>query len=158
MYVSDTKVKISGFVLEKKILIFENTQCFTDVYCTWNLQTKIYILEWRQVVVTKLPVVSCHIVAVYPKHWSSIIIYSPWLSFQTWLFPSVKHKLWKIHFGDLHLFVYIINVNGSKTTSLTSKYHLLSLTKKTAQFGTTWGWVNDDRFFIFGWTIPLSSK
>ncbi len=23
------------------------------------------------------------------------------------------------------------------------------------RFGTTWGWVNDDRFFIFGWTIPL---
>ncbi len=25
------------------------------------------------------------------------------------------------------------------------------------RFGTTWGWVNDDRIFIFGWTIPLSS-
>ncbi len=24
-------------------------------------------------------------------------------------------------------------------------------------FGTTWGWVNDDRIFIFGWTIPLSA-
>ncbi len=23
-------------------------------------------------------------------------------------------------------------------------------------FGTTWGWVNDDTIFIFGWTIPLS--
>ncbi len=23
------------------------------------------------------------------------------------------------------------------------------------RFGTTWGWVNDDRIFIFGWTIPL---
>ncbi len=22
-------------------------------------------------------------------------------------------------------------------------------------FGTTWGWVNDDRIFIFGWTVPL---
>ncbi len=23
------------------------------------------------------------------------------------------------------------------------------------RFGTTWGWVNDDRIFIFAWTIPL---
>ncbi len=23
------------------------------------------------------------------------------------------------------------------------------------RFGTTWGWVNDDTIFIFGWTIPL---
>ncbi len=23
------------------------------------------------------------------------------------------------------------------------------------RFGTTWGGVNDDRIFIFGWTIPL---
>ncbi len=26
------------------------------------------------------------------------------------------------------------------------------------RFGTTWGWVNDDRIFIFGWTIPLSTQ
>ncbi len=25
------------------------------------------------------------------------------------------------------------------------------------RFGTTWGWVNDDRIFIFGWTIPLTT-
>ncbi len=25
------------------------------------------------------------------------------------------------------------------------------------RFGTTWGWVNDDRIFIFGWSIPLKS-
>ncbi len=25
------------------------------------------------------------------------------------------------------------------------------------RFGITWGWVNDDRIFIFGWTIPLTS-
>ncbi len=24
------------------------------------------------------------------------------------------------------------------------------------RFGTTWGWVNDDRIFIFGWTILLN--
>jgi len=26
------------------------------------------------------------------------------------------------------------------------------------RFGTTWGGLNDDRIFIFGWTIPLSEK
>ncbi len=26
------------------------------------------------------------------------------------------------------------------------------------RFETTWGWVNDDRIFIFGWTIPLRCK
>ncbi len=26
----------------------------------------------------------------------------------------------------------------------------------TGLFGTTWGWVKDDKMFIFGWTIPLS--
>ncbi len=25
------------------------------------------------------------------------------------------------------------------------------------RFGTTWGWVNNDIIFIFGWTIPLRS-
>ncbi len=24
------------------------------------------------------------------------------------------------------------------------------------RFGNTWGWVNDDRIFLLGWTIPLS--
>ncbi len=26
------------------------------------------------------------------------------------------------------------------------------------RFGNTWGWVNDDRIFIFGWTIPLNRE
>ncbi len=25
------------------------------------------------------------------------------------------------------------------------------------RFGTTWGWVNDNRIYIFGWTFPLMS-
>ncbi len=27
--------------------------------------------------------------------------------------------------------------------------------RNSYRFGTTWGWVNDDIIFIFGWTIPL---
>ncbi len=36
-----------------------------------------------------------------------------------------------------------------------SKYLLLCSTKERNpyKFGRTWGWVNDDRIFIFGWTI-----
>jgi len=39
-----------------------------------------------------------------------------------------------------------------------SKYLPLSSAEQinTLRFGTTWGWVNTDRIFIFGWTNPLS--
>ncbi len=40
---------------------------------------------------------------------------------------------------------------------LSSKYlSLCSAEQRNLyRFGTTWGWVNDDRIFLFGWTIPL---
>ncbi len=40
------------------------------------------------------------------------------------------------------------------------KYILSCLTedRNSYRFGTTWGWVNDNRINIFGWTIPLRSK
>ncbi len=31
----------------------------------------------------------------------------------------------------------------------------LSQQRNSYRFGTIWGWVNDDRIYIFGWTIPL---
>ncbi len=48
--------------------------------------------------------------------------------------------------GDLQLFDY----------QLSSKYLLLcsALERHSYRFGTTRGWVNDDTFLIFGWTIP----
>ncbi len=30
--------------------------------------------------------------------------------------------------------------------------------RNSYRFGTTWGWVNNDRIFIFGWTVPLNVK
>ncbi len=41
--------------------------------------------------------------------------------------------------------------------SLVTKYiPLCSAEQRNSyRFGTTWGWVNDDRIFIFGWTILL---
>ncbi len=36
------------------------------------------------------------------------------------------------------------------------KYHVLCSEERNAyRIGTTWGWANDDRIFIFGWTAPL---
>ncbi len=58
-------------------------------------------------------------------------------------------------------FVPTMEVNGAPKQpgyKLSSKYlPLCSAEQRNSyRFGTTWGWVNDDRIFIFGWTIPLS--
>ncbi len=47
---------------------------------------------------------------------------------------------------------------GTERVCLPTKYLLLCSTeeRKSYWFETTWGWVNDDRIFIYGWTIPLS--
>ncbi len=44
-----------------------------------------------------------------------------------------------------------------KTAWLQTFFKISSAEQRNSyRFGTTWGWVNDDRIFIFGWTIPLS--
>ncbi len=53
-----------------------------------------------------------------------------------------------------------MEVNGAPKQlvyTLSSKYLPLCSTEQrnSHRFGTSWGWVNDDRMFIFGWTIPL---
>ncbi len=53
-----------------------------------------------------------------------------------------------------------MEVNGAPKQlgyKLSSKYlPLCSAEQRNSyRFGTTWGWVNDDRIFIFGRTIPL---
>ncbi len=63
---------------------------------------------------------------------------------------------------DFHsIFFPTMEVNGAPEQpgyKLSSKYlPLCSAEQRNSyRFGTTWGWVNDDRIFIFGWTIPLS--
>ncbi len=52
-----------------------------------------------------------------------------------------------------------MQVNGAPKQpdyKLSSKYLPLCSAEQRYRSGTTWGWVNDDRIFIFGWTIPLS--
>ncbi len=56
-----------------------------------------------------------------------------------------------------------MEVNGAPKQpgyKLSSKYLPLCSAEQrhSYRFGTTWGWVNDDSIFIFGWTIPLSIK
>ncbi len=56
-----------------------------------------------------------------------------------------------------------MEVNGAPKQcgyKLSSKYLPVCSEEQTHsyRFGTTWDWVNDDRIFIFGWTIPLSVK
>ncbi len=58
------------------------------------------------------------------------------------------------------VFFPTMEVNGAPKQpgyKLSSKYlPLCSAEQRNSyRFGTTWGWVNDDRIFIFGWTIPL---
>ncbi len=52
-----------------------------------------------------------------------------------------------------------MEVNGAPKQpgyKLSSKYlPLCSEQTHSYRFGSTWGWVNDDRIFIFGWTVPL---
>ncbi len=60
------------------------------------------------------------------------------------------------------IFFPTMEVNGAPKQpdyKLSSKYLPLCSTEQrnSYRFGSTWGWVNDYRIFIFGWTIPLSS-
>jgi len=53
-----------------------------------------------------------------------------------------------------------MEVNGAKQlfgSNPSSKYlQLCSADERNSyRFATTWGWVNDGRIFIFGWSIPL---
>ncbi len=63
---------------------------------------------------------------------------------------------------DFHsIFFPTMEVNGAPKQpvyKLSSKYlPLCSAEQRNSyRFGPTWGWVNDDRIFIFGWTIPLA--
>ncbi len=46
---------------------------------------------------------------------------------------------------------------GSESSRISSKYLNLCSEdeRRSCGFGTTWGWVINDRIYIFGWTIPL---
>ncbi len=63
-----------------------------------------------------------------------------------------KNTFWRI--VQLILFMLdIINFNCMDEKSTEMPFKISS--RKSYRFGTTGGWANDDRIFIFVWTIPL---
>ncbi len=80
------------------------------------------------------------------------------------LFCWTQRKIfWRMReteqFWIIVLFFPTMEVNGAPKQpdyKLSSKYlPLCSEQTHSYRFGTTWGWVNDDRIIIFGWTVPL---
>ncbi len=101
------------------------------------------------------------------------MIYSPsssykpvWMYLFCWTQRKIFWTMWETEqfWGtiDFHsIFFSTMEVNGAPKQpgyKLSSKYiPLCSAEQRNSyRFGTTWGWVNDDRIKIFGWTIPLS--
>ncbi len=101
---------------------------------------------------------------------NSVIIYSPSSSKPVWmyLFCWTQRKIfWRMFVTrlfwatiDFHWKKNILRVNGAPELLCfphSSEYLPLSSAEQihSYRFGTT-GWINDDRIFIFGWTVPLS--
>ncbi len=109
---------------------------------------------------------------VHPKNENSVIIYSPsnsskpvWMSLFCWTQRKIfwrmreTEQFWGTIDFHIILFSYTMEVNGAPKQpgyKLSSKYLPLCSAEQrhSYRFGTTWGWVNDDRIFIFGWTSP----
>ncbi len=87
------------------------------------------------------------------------------MSLFCWTQRKIFWRMWETEqfWGtiDFHsIFFPTMEVNGAPKQpgyKLSSKYlPLCSAEQRNSyRFGTTWGRVNDDRIFIFGWTIPL---
>ncbi len=62
-------------------------------------------------------------------------------------------------FWALNIVVPLLSMQGQKALSYFFIKKYLNLCSEdewmSYGFGTTWGWVINDRIFIFGWTIPL---
>ncbi len=62
-------------------------------------------------------------------------------------------------FCALTLVVPLLSMEGKRALGFHQKYLNLCSEDELRSYGfvTTWGWVINDRIFIFGWTIPLIS-
>ncbi len=88
------------------------------------------------------------------------------MSLFCWTQRKIFWRMWKTEqfLGtiDFHsIFFPSMEVNGAPKQpgyKRSSKYLPLCSTEQrnSYRFGTNWGWVNDDRMFNFGWTIPSS--
>ncbi len=87
------------------------------------------------------------------------------MSLFCWTQRKIFWRMWETEqfWGtiDFHnIYFPSMEVNGAPKQlgyKLSSKYlHLCSAEQRYSyRFGNTWGWVNDDRIFIFWWTFPL---
>ncbi len=64
-----------------------------------------------------------------------------------------------LHFWALNVSVALLSMQSQKALGFHQKYlNLYSEDERRSYgFGTTWGWVINDRIIIFGWTIPWTS-
>ncbi len=60
-------------------------------------------------------------------------------------------------FWALNMSVVLLSMQDQKALGFHQKYLNLCYEdeRRSYGFGMTWGWVINDRIFIFGWTIPL---
>ncbi len=76
------------------------------------------------------------------------------------LFQNLKNYLSAYCLNRLlhvNVSVALLSTEGQKALGFHKKYlNLCSVDEQRSYgFGMTWGWVINDRIFIFGWTIPL---
>ncbi len=66
------------------------------------------------------------------------------------------------HWVSLFIYLYLLwKSMGTNTVWLTTFLHITNNMSSAEDIhsyrsGTTWGWINDDRIFIFGWNILLN--
>ncbi len=61
-----------------------------------------------------------------------------------------------LHFWALNVSVALLSMQGKKAWFHQKYLNMCSKDELSSyRFGTIWGWVINDRIFIFGWTIPL---
>jgi len=113
-----------------------NQQLFS-IFCGWRL------FKWGPLWLHK-------VCKICPRHKSFIFIaiYSYW----NWS-PG---RGWSLYFYSNMVFRLFTPPLTSIVWRKESFIKILSQ-KKEYSFRMTWGWVNDDRFFIFGWTVPLKT-
>ncbi len=93
---------------------------------------------------------------------SQVVSKPVWMSLFCWTQRKIFWRMWENRAALDHSICFPTEeVNGVPKQpgyKLSSKYlPLYSAEQRNSyRFGTTWGWVNDDRIFIFGWTILLS--
>ncbi len=65
-----------------------------------------------------------------------------------------------LHLYALIVVVPLLSMEGQRALGFHQKYLNLCFEheQRSYGFGTTWGWVLNERIFIFGWTIYLNSR